>query len=413
MSDITLTITESTATVNGVPIEPRAGQSLREAAIHHVARQYAQPTGESVQVSATDSAGNTALMVHVDGTTTLLDDKEPAVIEDPVTEPVPVVQAPAEDPARSAAPRGATSFAAGDTFLAQPAEAYPAPTGWRGLLHSMGFHQEPTEAERRARQEERAVSQHWPGTRSIAIVNGKGGSGKTPTTALLAAQFARGGGSGVLAWDCNITRGTLGWRTEQGPHDSTIHDLLPHAERLLGPAARASDLVAYVHHQIDDKYDVLRSNPLLLSTDQKITTEEMDQVHTALAKYYRLILMDSGNDEGDDQWLRMVDHSDQLVVPTTTRPDHAEAARLLLVALSERDEHSAHLARRAVVVVSQADREERDAKTVATTFAELGLSAITVPYDPAMRKQWIRHDSLAPRTQDAYRRAAAEIADRL
>lgn len=34
--------------------------------------------------------------------------------------------------------------------------------------------------------------------------------GQTPTTVLLSAVFARYGGAGVVAWDANQTRGTLG-----------------------------------------------------------------------------------------------------------------------------------------------------------------------------------------------------------
>ncbi|MFD0760440.1 AAA family ATPase [Arthrobacter ulcerisalmonis] len=83
----------------------------------------------------------------------------------------------------------------------------------------------PSESERAERSDVLAVSQHWPGPRTIAVVNGKGGAGKTPTTVLLAAVFARHGGAGVLTWDNNQTRGTLGWRTEQGPHEATLLDL--------------------------------------------------------------------------------------------------------------------------------------------------------------------------------------------
>ena len=223
-------------------------------------------------------------------------------------------------------------------------------------------------------------------------------------------MFARAGGAGVLAWDSNVTRGTLGWRTESGPHSATVLDLLPRTEQLMQPSARAADLAGVVHHQTGDRYDVLRSNPLLLSTDQKLTPAELDDVHTVLAKYYRLILMDSGNDEGDALWLRMIDHADQIVVATTTRPDHAEAGRLLLNALADRDEHSARLAQQAVVIVSQADRDEAAAGAIAHGFTTLARAVVTIPYDPAIRAQWLRVDNLAPRTHRAYLRAAAEVA---
>ena len=187
-------------------------------------------------------------------------------------------------------------------------------------------------------------------------------------------------------------------------------DLIPRTDELLTPGARAADLAAVVHHQTIDKYDVLRSNPLLLSTEQKLTPDQLDAVHAVAAKYYRLIFMDSGNDEGDALWLRMIDHADQIVVATTTRPDHAEAGRLLLNALAERDEHSARLADQAVVLVSQADREEAQAASIAQGFDALARAVVTVPYDPAMRQQWLRVDNLAATTQRAYLRAAAAVA---
>ena len=136
---------------------------------------------------------------------------------------------------------------------------------------------------------------------------------------LLSAMFARAGGSGCSLGH-NAARGTS-WRTRpRGDRARLIR-----APQAADPA-QAADLAAVVHHQTIDKYDVLRSNPLLLSTEQKLTPDQLDAVHAVAAKYYRLIFMDSGNDEGDALWLRMIDHADQIVVATSTRPDHAEPA---------------------------------------------------------------------------------------
>jgi len=147
------------------------------------------------------------------------------------------------------------------TFLTDTTSRGPEPTGWNGFLHRLGFKTGPTDEQKRRWSDERAVSQHWAGPRTIAVVNGKGGSTKTPTTAMISAVFARYGGSGVCAWDANFTRGTLGWRTEQGPHDRTVLELVPHLDELRSPSANSADLAGYLHHQTQDKYDVLRSNP--------------------------------------------------------------------------------------------------------------------------------------------------------
>lgn len=297
-----------------------------------------------------------------------------------------------------------------DSFLAKSAAGGPKPTGWRAVAGRLGFKVQASQAQCQQWEDERTVSQHWPGPRTIAVLNGKGGAGKTPTSILLASNFARLGSGSVVAADGNVTRGTLGWRTEQGPHSATILDMVPQTEALMDPSARNGDVAAYTHHQTIDQFDVLRSNPLLLSTEQKLSPEELDGIQQVLTRYYRMIIWDTGNDEGDSLWLRIVSHADQIVVATTTRTDHAEAGRLLLQGLSGRDERSAALAANAVVVISQADREEPPATSLVDGFAGIAREVVTIPYDRSMREQWLRSDKLAPATRAAWLHAAAAVA---
>ncbi|MGW9403317.1 AAA family ATPase [Arthrobacter sp. NPDC055585] len=298
------------------------------------------------------------------------------------------------------------------TFLDTQTAKIPATRGFRGFLASLGIRISPSARELDERQDTRTVSQHWPGPRTISVVNGKGGANKTPTTVMLAAIFARNGGGPVLAWDNNETRGTLGWRTEQAQHDATVMDLLPETGLLLSPAAQSAMLAKFVHHQTDDKYDVLRSNPNVLASEQKVTRADFDALHAVASKYFRLNIVDSGNDESAERWLRMIDHTDQLVIATTTVEEHAEAGALLLEALQERGGRYAELARGAVVIVSQADRNgtEAQARRVAEAFKVLARAAVTIPYDPALVKGQIRYASLRPATQRAWLKAAAAVA---
>lgn len=454
-------------TVDGTAVHHDGAHPPQQVAIDAVASQVAQRLRRPVRAIATDRSGRTSMVVHPDGHVTDVQSLTPVVTGDnqpgptPPTPPVQQVpQAPQMDefhrfltapetasgqvraappwsppppqgPGPSPTPdeqhgveqapisslpdtRAARRAAAQNrSFLSHHEVVEPAHTGLRGFLTRIGIRSEPSEAERSERADVRAISRHWPGPRTIAVVNGKGGAGKTPTTVILAALFARQGGSGVLAWDNNETRGTLGWRTEKGPHERHVLDLLPHADSLMQPTARAADLAAFVHHQTDDKFDVLRSNPLLLPHQQRLTADDFDAVHLVASKYFRLIFIDSGNDETAPHWLRMIDHADQLVVATTTRPDHAEAGRLLLDALRDRDEHSSALAEAAVVVVSQADREEASAETIAAGFDGLAREAVTIPYDRAMRTPWLRSRALQPATQRAYLRAASAVSEGL
>lgn len=320
-------------------------------------------------------------------------------------EPAP---SPDVDPAQ--VPR--TRREARRSFLTEQQLEEPATYGVRGLLARAGVQVSPSAAERAQRADADTVSRHWPGPRTIAVVNGKGGAGKTPTTVLLAAVFARHGGAGVLTWDNNQTRGTLGWRTEQGPHEATLLDLLPQVDRLLGTSAQSADLAHYVHHQTRDRFDVLRSKPMALADEQRVEPADVDAIHAVAAKYYRLIFLDSGNDESDPMWRRMIDHTDQLVVATTTRDDHAEAGALLLEALAERDEHSATLAANAVAVVTQAEPRASTASVqrVADGYRPLTRAAVTIPFDPAMVDGVLHYNSLRASTQRAWLAAGAAVA---
>jgi MinD-like ATPase involved in chromosome partitioning or flagellar assembly len=301
------------------------------------------------------------------------------------------------------------------SFLTEERRPDRAQKGWRGLLAKTGLPIPASTRERVEREETHAVSQHWAGPRTIAIVNGKGGANKTPTTAMLAAVFARSGGSGVLAWDNNETRGTLGWRTEQGPHDATVQTLLPNTEHLLSPVAQSSDLSHFVHHQTGDKYDVLRSNPAMLATEQRIDTDDFDKLHSVAAKYFRLIFIDSGNDESAERWLRMIDHTDQLVIATTALGEHAEAGALLLEALAQRDERSARLASEAVVIVSQSEKAgaAADARRVERHRNGSARERLEAGGDPAMHGGRLEYTALTRASRRAWLHAAAAVAEGL
>lgn len=305
------------------------------------------------------------------------------------------------------------------TFLVTENQSAPATKGWRGTLNTLGLRLEPSKEETAEREDIRAVSQHWPGPRTIAVVNRKGGANKTPTVAMLSAVLARYGGGPVIAWDNNESQGTLGWRTEQAAHNSSVLHLVAAADKLLSPSANAADLAHYVHHQTADKFDVLRSDEND-EGDHEITAEEVDIAHRVLSKFYRLLVMDSGNTARSANWRRMIDHTSQLVVPVTAMEDRAEAARLTLQTLESRGGHNAELAQNAVVIVSEATdaargtgdalkRSREEAARIAEGFQPLVRDVVRVPYDPALVNGIIRYDALRPQTQRAWLAAAAAV----
>ncbi|QOT19940.1 chromosome partitioning protein ParA [Paenarthrobacter sp. YJN-5] len=307
------------------------------------------------------------------------------------------------------------------SFLVSAPVLEPATQGWRGTLTRLGFRMNPSPEELAEREDIRTVSQHWPGPRTIAVVNRKGGANKTPTVVMLSAILARYSGAATVAWDNNESQGTLGWRTEKGAHNRSVLDLIDSSTELLSPSTNAAEIAKFVHHQTADKFDVLRSDENE-EGDHEVTAEEVDIAHQVLTRYYRLVVMDSGNTARAANWRRMIDHTNQLVVPVTAIEDRAEAARLTLQTLESRGGHDAELARNAVVIVSESTdakrsmtgdalkRAKAEAQRIADGFEPFVRTVVRVPYDPALVNGPIRYEALQPATQRAWLTAAAAVA---
>ena len=102
--------------------------------------------------------------------------------------------------------------------LPLPREA-PAERGIRSVLRLRPGSSERTERIARATA---ATAFRRPVT--IVVANPKGGSGKTPTTLLLAGALGQARGGGVVAWDNNELRGNMHLRTHDtnaGPPSRT------------------------------------------------------------------------------------------------------------------------------------------------------------------------------------------------
>ena len=105
--------------------------------------------------------------------------------------------------------------------------------------------------------------------------------------------------------------------------------------------------------------------------------------------------MDSGNTARAANWRRMIDHTNQLVVPVTAIEDRAEAARLTLQTLESRGGHDAELARNAVVIVSESTDAKRSMSGDALKRAKDEAQRIADGFAPVRPRR--RPDPLRPR----------------
>src|SRR5262245_50989850 len=97
------------------------------------------------------------------------------------------------------------------------------------------------------------------GPRVIAFANPKGGVHKTTATALAAATIGTARGRGVVAWDDNEQRGTLGLRAGSARHARTVRHLVTELAEV--EAHDGYSLVErlddFLRHASDGAYDVL------------------------------------------------------------------------------------------------------------------------------------------------------------
>ncbi|MFS0706437.1 MinD/ParA family protein [Cellulomonas sp. 179-A 9B4 NHS] len=272
----------------------------------------------------------------------------------------------------------------------------------------------PGRAERVRRSQVEAVRRTFDGPRTVVVVNPKGGAHKTTATMLLAATFGLHRGGYTLAWDNNETRGTLGWRSSHADHTRTAVDLLHALPDLTGRGTlRIGDLDAYVRTQPNEQFDVLASDENAASVSS-VDAQSFRSLHTVLSQFYRVLVVDTGNNMRASNWRAAVDTADQLVVVSTLREDTAQSAAWALDAL--RATGHEELVRQAVTILSfpepKVDKDLR--QRLRSHFGALTRAVVEVPHDRALVTGGpIDHAALRPSTRDAWLRATAVVADGL
>uniref|UniRef100_UPI00286A3D1A MinD/ParA family ATP-binding protein n=1 Tax=Nocardioides sp. TaxID=35761 RepID=UPI00286A3D1A len=264
--------------------------------------------------------------------------------------PAPVVPAPAPAPAPAPMPAAAPAgdgegevrrFMTATDFLDRrdsEKENGPASWGWRGKVRrwSGGLVQPkmgPKELEYEGHRS--AIQRDFDGPRTIVFINPKGGAAKT--TGVLAAGYTFGTvrGGGVVAWDNNETRGTLGIRGTRSSHRNTTRELLEDLGRFKDVyQSRIGDLGAFVRSQGDAHFDVLASDERPDVTGM-IHADDFKEVHQLLERFYRLIIIDSGNNMRAENWLAAAEAADLLVITSTVREDTGYSGLWMLDALQD------------------------------------------------------------------------------
>lgn len=322
----------------------------------------------------------------------------PPTPDDPASGPAPgpgagvrpgfeALGAPDESGVQAGEPR---RFMTATDFLDRRADATergPAAWGWRGNVNrwSAGlFRPKMGPAELDFEDDRSSIQRDFDGPRTIAFINPKGGAAKT--TGVLAAGYTFGTvrGGGVVAWDNNETRGTLGIRGTRSIHRNTTRELLEDLERFSDVyQSRIGDLGAFVRSQGDAHFDVLASDerPDVTGT---IRAQDFGEVHRLLERFYRVMLIDTGNNMRAENWLAAADAADLLVVTSTVREDTGYSGLWMLDALQ--DAGYQNLKYKTVTVLSDPSPQvdSKLAHDLVDVYQQRTRAVYRVPYDPVL-----------------------------
>jgi MinD-like ATPase involved in chromosome partitioning or flagellar assembly len=244
--------------------------------------------------------------------------------------------------------------------------------------------------------------------RVLAFANPKGGVHKTTATVLAAATIGSVRGRGVLAWDDNELRGTLGLRAGSARHARTIRHLLADLVQVeaIGGRELAERLDDYLRHAADGTYDILagEENPRFA---QKLSPHIVRRVLDVLCRTHDVVCVDTGNNVESPNWQTVLQVCDQLVVTTVPREDAAFTADWMLDLLEEMGMGS--LVANAVTLVSCPTPVPSPlVDDLARHFGTRTRAVAVVPYDPALESgSSIEYTHLDPATRWAWLHATS------
>src|SRR5690625_576836 len=119
--------------------------------------------------------------------------------------------------------------------------------------------------------------------------------------------------------------GNLGDRSLAAGHEQTVVDLLDVADSKFSTmeSSRLGLLDAFLRQQGDSHFDVLASDndpakQLIVGSD------EFKKIHEILSRYYRMILVDTGNNIRADHFHAALEEDDKMVIPVADKAVSAQ-----------------------------------------------------------------------------------------
>lgn len=288
----------------------------------------------------------------------------------------------------------------------------PSSRGWRKWLYYGSFkliNTGESPDEQLLRNLNATVAGHLRGTYSVVVLGGKGGVGKTTTTASIGSTFAALRKDKVIAIDANPDRASnLADRIDPKATNS-YQDVL--SDRNLHGY---SDIRSHVGMNEAAGLDVLgnRYQP----DRQPLTAKVYTDTHAVLQRFYSVLISDSGTDVDHPVIPGLMSRADALIMVASTAPDGAKGAAELMDWAYEAGYH--RLLQRTVVVINDVRGETGKAhrKLVDSLVEKFSRwvspqRVFVVPFDPHIASAGVIDiNELRPETRRRYLEITARLA---
>ncbi|TQS41750.1 chromosome partitioning ATPase [Cryptosporangium phraense] len=248
--------------------------------------------------------------------------------------------------------------------------------------------------------------------KAVAFVNPKGGVHKTTATVLAAATLGSVRGGGVLAWDDNELRGTLGLRAGTARHARTIkhliHDLTDVETAINQGHGIAEVLENYLRHSNDGSFDVLAGDedPRVA---RALDPDTVRRLMTLLTRAYDIVCVDTGNNVESPNWKTVIEQTDRMVITTLPREDSAFTADWMLDLLEE-DGYADLVADGVTILSCPSPIPSPLLDELVDHFSHRTRAVAVIPYDPALESgSTISFSGIAEQTRRAWLDASAAL----
>ncbi|WP_067566619.1 MinD/ParA family ATP-binding protein [Nocardia acidivorans] len=247
-------------------------------------------------------------------------------------------------------------------------------TGMRGVLNKVGFNLGLSPAELRTEDRHARIRRQLGTAYQIAVLNVKGGVGRTTTVAALGATFASLRPDRVTAIDANPDFGDLAARTSRHPFGLTLRDLAQ--ERHLDAFSAVQSFASITNSDL-----AVVSSPWSPAAMEALTGSEYLAATETLRKHYNLLLVDCGTGVLGSAASAVLESSDSVVLVTPATVRGVTGAVATLEWLNAHGQYRLAANSVIAIVLQQPSKPVVEVERIEELFATAQRPTLVIPYD--------------------------------